>query len=178
MKKFLLSVLAIILCSNIFAQSYLSPEPVDAGSKLVTDNLLGTWKEQKNLDAGQAFQVFKNPNMTGHFQIVPAMGPMTPGILSNAGDQLFVSLYEAGGKERPEGYYIFRLELKGDAELRLIPLKQDLKIPEGKTLKYFLANAKPEDIDAGYALWFAHKHYTKKQPLDKEGRAINITKKE
>ncbi|MCB0699381.1 MAG: hypothetical protein H6551_12910 [Chitinophagales bacterium] len=179
MKQLKLVVIALVLSiSETNAQSYLSPEPVDAGSNEVSEFLLGNWREQKNMDAGQTFQVFKNPNVTGHINIVPGIGAMIPAILSTAGPYTYLSVYEAGGKERPEGYYIFRLEQKSNAEIRLVPLRQDLKKPEGETLKHFLANADTKDIDAEHALWFSHTFYQKKEPLDMTGREINITKKE
>lgn len=175
-----LSLLAFCICvcsTFTSAQSYYSKVPVDNGSFDIPAAWTANWRELKKENTGQTFQVIANPNRAGMLQIVPTMGSMIPAIASKAGNRIFISLYNSGGAEQPEGYYIFRVDFVGDGKARIVPLKSELKIPAGSSLKEYLQVADTTEIDAGYARWFGSLTLLRAVPLDKEGRTMNINKK-
>lgn len=174
-----LHILLLLLIFPLFveAQSYFSTTPVDEGSFDIPSYLAGNWKEQKNQNVGRIYTILINPNVKGQLQIVPNYGAMTPALLSNVNGRVYVSIYDAGGKEQPEGYYIFRLAAYNETTLKLVPLKVGLALPQYTTLKEHLSKADTTATEAGYALWFSNVYTTKKQPADISGRPININKK-
>jgi len=177
--KYLFPVVSfMVIFSNMaLAQSYYSKTPVDTGSFAIPAAWTANWKELKNENTGHTYQVIANPNKTGMLQIVPNMGSMIPAIASKAGDKIFISLYNPGGAEQPEGYYIFRVDFVGDGKARLVPLRSELSIPAGNSLKEYLQKADTNEIDAGYARWFGNIQLLRAVPLNKEGRTMNINKK-
>lgn len=170
-----LCILSYVIDSN--GQAYFSPTPVDIGSYSVPAYIAGNWKEQKNMDAGKTYTILVNPNQTSQVQIVPNYGVMTPAILSTVNKHIYVSIYEAGGKEQPEGYYIFRLSVINEANVRLSPLKPNLQLPSGNSLKEYLATADTIITEAGYAIWFSNVYKSRNNPPAREGREMNITSK-
>lgn len=178
MRNLFYTLLFIMISSDITsAQSYYSKTPVDNGSFDIPAAWTANWKELKNENTGHTYRVIANPNKTGMLQIVPNMGSMIPAIASKAGDRIFISLYNSGGAEQAEGYYIFRVDFVGDGKARVVPLKSELKIPAGSSLKEYLQAADTTEIDAGYARWFGNLQMLRAVPLDKEGRPMNINKK-
>ncbi|MCB0697203.1 MAG: hypothetical protein KDC07_07550 [Chitinophagaceae bacterium] len=179
MKKlfFLLTLLANAF--SLYAQSYLSPTPVDEGSYELTSSISGTWKIEKYHNAGQAYTIMADPNKKGQLHIVHGFGTMTPAIVSKVNNNLFLSLYEVGGPEQPEGFYIFLLEMLSETNVRLVPLRYDLQIPEGQTLAQYLSQPglDLQSILQPHAINLANKYFTVKRPLDTTGRKINIVSK-
>lgn len=157
MKRLLIPLfISILVPAHTFAQSYLSKTPVDNGSYQVPPNISGTWKEQRKADDGQTFTIMVNANSTGTLFVLPKNGVMLPAVMSALGGKIFVSIYDAGTKERPEGYFIYRLSAADGYDMRLVPLKQDLVIPKKLSLKDYLQKADTADIDAPYGYWFGN----------------------
>lgn len=178
MYKLICTLLLVCVCRfSADARPYLSATPVDNGSFEFPKDMSGAWKEQKNQFA-LTYNISYNPNKLGHINIAIQMGPMMPAILSKVNEHIYMSMYDAGGKQQPEGYYIYRVVLVNEEEVKLIPLKRDLTLPAGKSLYAFLADTKePEQLEEDYAIWLSNSYKASKKPLNTEGRAINITKK-
>lgn len=176
MNKFL-TLLPVLLmaCISTYAQAYFSATPIDNGSFEISEKLIGTWREQKNMGAGRSFTIVADPNKKGHFSITSGLGAITPGILSKAGGHLYLNLYEYGGKDQPTGFHIYLVELPGES-IKLAPLKYDLQLPEGMSLTDYLDQ--PDlDISAittGQFIWLNQAYTTETHKLDTAGRKINI----
>lgn len=177
MKLYLLLSLVLLCTTPAKAQSYFSTTPIDEGTFDIPAYLAGNWKEQKNQNVGRTYTILVNPNVKGQLQIVPNFGAMTPALLSNVNGRVYVSVYDAGAKEQPEGYYIFRLAAYNETTLKLVPLKVSLTLPQHTTLKEHLSKADTAATEAGYALCFSNVYTAKKQPANISGRTINITQK-
>lgn len=178
MKRLLNTLLLVLLVTvTSFARPYLSTTPVDNGSFAFPKELSGAWKEQKNQFA-LTYNVSYNPNKTGHINIAIQMGPMMPAVLSKVNNNIYMSLYDAGGKEQPEGYYIYRVVIVSDEEIKLIPLRDDIQIPSDEDLYTFLSSVKDtKTIEDNYSIWLTNSYKASKKKLDTEGRSINIKRK-
>ena len=179
MQKIIYLLIAICITASIAtARPYLSATPVDNGSFAFPEGMGGFWTVEKE-QFGITYKVIYNPNKIGHINISIQLGPMMPGILSKINDHVYLSLYDEGGKGQPKGYYIYRLVIESDEEVRLIPLRNDIDIPSDQTLHSYLTSIKdPTSIEENYVIWLSN-NYKKasKKELNTAGRTMNIKKK-
>lgn len=179
MYKVVTTLLCLLVSASLFAGNYFSPTPIDNGSYKIPEFYAGTWREQTKQDFGKTFTVQINPNVEGQLLVAEAYGAMRAGIMSQVNNDVYLSMYDAGGRERPEGYYVFRVEVINESEIKLTPLKSDLSIPDGKTLKEFLSVADIDHsaIEEPYAIWLTNTYTHNKRTPSRKGREINVKKK-
>lgn len=182
MRRLLLLLTCVFFTVNSNAQAYFSPRPVDMGSYELPSKYIGTWKQEKNMGAGSTFKVISNPNKKGHISITPAMGAITPAILSLVNGHLYMSLYDFGSRDQAAGFYIFLVEIP-NGEVKITPLKYDLEVPANMSLKDYLSLPDFDINDAiiNRSIWFRHNIVETvrevRQTPDTAGRKINkITK--
>lgn len=177
-KCIIIFIIAVCLPVLSWAQGYFSATPVDNGSYDVPKELAGTWMVEKYKASGQVYSVFIDHNKTGQVSIRKGLGEITPAIISSVNNRLYLNILEHGGKEQPEGFYIFLLEIKDNKHIRLSPLKYDIAL-KGKTLYDYLdqPSLKTGEITAGYPIWLSNKHTPLQKPLDTTGRRINVKRK-